>query len=161
MESTDSAIADGAGETVRFGLDLQEVSDLTGLAWRLFEVGREPVGAGAYAWFANQGRGELVYPGESGELAKRLASEIKWSTNADRLGVEAFSRLVARFDAAVFFVLTTDRSAARDLQALIAAANVHRTGFPPIGWGLAWPPTSPRAKDAWQRALDWATGGAA
>lgn len=144
---------------MRTGLDLAQVQRLTPrLRWQRWSETDELDGAGAYCWIAHQGAGDLVYAGESSSLRVRLRSETRWSVDADHLGIDAFSRLVSRLDAAPFYVSTAHKSEARDLQALIGAANVHSRGCPPLGWGLAWAPRSARAVAAWERALSWAEG---
>ena len=89
-------------------------------------------------------------------MAARLAAQAGWSEDADHVGYEAFSRTVARYAGAAFYTRTASEDEARDVEALIGAATVHLTGHPPVGWGLAWLPRSPRQVTAWEIALRWA-----
>jgi hypothetical protein len=140
----------------RTGLTLAEVERLTGREWLPFAPDDEYEGPGAYAWVSDQGKGETIYLGKSRWVLTRLSAQVGWSEDADHPGYEAFSRMICRYACVAFYTRTASEDEARDVEALIGAATVHLTGHPPVGWGLAWLPRSPRQITAWEIALRWA-----
>src|SRR5262249_28535221 len=146
------------------GLTMAQVRRLLDMAgtggaardWLPLTLGDDHDGPGAYVWVSDHGKGETIYPGKSRYVLARLMAEAGWSEDADHLGYEAFSRLICRYACVAFYCRTATEDEARDVEALIGAATVHLTGHPPVGWGLAWLPRSPRQITAWETALRWA-----
>jgi hypothetical protein len=147
---------EGGSMIDRLGLTVPEVERLTSRSWLPITEGDDHDGPGAYIWVSYHGDGETIYPGKSVRVLARLAAEVGWSEDADHVGYEAFSRLIARYACVAFYTRTASEDEARDVEALIGAATVHLTGHPPVGWGLAWLPRSARQITAWEVALRWA-----
>lgn len=141
------------------GLTVLEVEAVTGQTWQRYGGLEEWVGEGAYVWIASTD--EMIYPGSAEDVIGRLRRQHSWAESDDQPGTAAHSRLVTRTEAVAYYLPTATIYEARDVESLLAAANVHQYGNPPIGWGLAWLPTAERARVAWKRALAWAGGEAA
>jgi hypothetical protein len=140
----------------RLGLTMPEVERLTGREWLPVTPEDDYDGPGAYVWVSDDGKEETIYPGKSRYVLARLAAEAAWSEDADHIGYEAFSRLVCRYAASALYTRTASEGEARDVEALIAAGTIHLTGHPPLAWGGAWPPRTPRGITASEIAIRWA-----
>lgn len=145
---------------MKVGLTLGEIQRVTGRQWG--RPDQPAVGPGAYAWLSADS-GEMIYPGCAVNVRRRLRDESRWAltdpvSEVDRPGIPACPRLIAKLGCRAYVAATDDLEQARDLEALLGAANVHVCGMPPLGWGLAWAPRTPRSIRAWDQALNWTNG---